>query len=95
MSRPAHRPRPSDAAADVLEAGYVKPAAVAIASYSAVAFLAGAPAASASGSGTECPSGRVCFYFNSDFLGARADYAHSDAGMGNKLFTDGPAGRSG
>lgn len=61
----------------------------------AVAFLAGAPAASASGSGTECPSGRVCFYFNSDFQGARADYVYSDAGMGNELFTDGPAGRSG
>lgn len=59
------------------------------------AFLTGAPAASASGSGTACPSGRVCFYFNSDFQGARADYAYSDAGMGNELFTDGPAGRNG
>ncbi|MFJ6376313.1 peptidase inhibitor family I36 protein [Pseudarthrobacter oxydans] len=61
----------------------------------ASAFLAGAPAANASGSGTACPSGRVCFYFNSDFQGARADYAYSDAGMGNELFTDGPAGRNG
>lgn len=59
------------------------------------AFLTGAPAANASGSGTACPSGRVCFYFNSDFQGARADYANSDAGMGNELFTDGPAGRNG
>lgn len=59
------------------------------------AFLAGAPAANASGSGTACPSGRACFYFNSDFQGARADYANSDAGMGNELFTDGPAGRNG
>ncbi|WP_035753764.1 peptidase inhibitor family I36 protein [Arthrobacter nitrophenolicus] len=59
------------------------------------AFLAGAPAANASGSGTACPSGRVCFHFNSDFQGARADYAYSDAGMSNELFTDGPAGRNG
>ena len=34
-------------------------------------------------------------YFNSDFGGARADYANSDAGLGNELFTDGPQGRSG
>jgi hypothetical protein len=59
------------------------------------AFLAGAPAANASGTGTACPSERVCFYFNSDFQGARADYAYSDAGLGNELFTDGPAGRNG
>lgn len=62
---------------------------------SASAILAGAPAAGASGTGTACPSGRVCFYFNSNFQGARADYANSDAGMGNELFTDGPAGRNG
>ena len=62
---------------------------------SASAVLAGAPAANASGTGTACPSARVCFYFNSDFQGARADYANSDATMGNELFTDGPAGRNG
>ena len=62
---------------------------------SASAILAGAPAAGASGTGTACPSGRVCFYFNSDFQGARADYANSDATMGNELFTDGPVGRNG
>jgi hypothetical protein len=37
----------------------------------------------------------VCFYFNSDFQGARADYANSDSTMGNELFTDGPVGRNG
>lgn len=36
----------------------------------------------------------MCFYFNSDFQGARADYAYSDAGLGNELFTDGRAGRN-
>ncbi|KSU69987.1 hypothetical protein GA0061083_0014 [Pseudarthrobacter enclensis] len=61
----------------------------------ASAFLAGAPAGSASGSGTTCPSGRVCFYFNSVFQGARADDAYTDAGMGNELFTDGPTVRNG
>lgn len=61
----------------------------------AASLLASAPAASASGSGTACPTNRFCFYFNSDFGGARADFANSDAGLGNELFTDGPTGRSG
>lgn len=61
----------------------------------AASLLASAPAASASGSGTACPTNRLCFYFNSDFGGARADFANSDAGLGNELFTDGPTGRNG
>ncbi|NQD89570.1 peptidase inhibitor family I36 protein [Paenarthrobacter sp. CM16] len=59
------------------------------------AFLAGAPAASASGTGTACPSDRLCLYFNSNFQGARADYKYSDAGLGNELFTDGHRGAKG
>jgi hypothetical protein len=58
-------------------------------------LFAGVPAASAAGTGTACPTDRFCLYFNSDFGGARADYAYSDAGLGNELFTDGPQGRSG
>ena len=58
-------------------------------------LFAGVPAASAAGTGTACPTDRFCLYFNSDFGGARADYAQSDAGLGNELFTDGPQGRSG
>jgi len=54
-----------------------------------------APAASASGSATACPTNRLCFYFNSSFGGARADFTYSDSGLGNELFTDGPSGRSG
>ena len=69
--------------------------AAAVLALGASALLAGAPAANASGAGTACPSGRVCFYFNSDYQGARADYAYSDAGLGNELFTDGPSGRNG
>ncbi|GGI83816.1 peptidase inhibitor family I36 protein [Pseudarthrobacter scleromae] len=69
--------------------------AAAVLALGASTFLAGAPAANASGTGTACPSARVCFYFNSDFQGARADYANSDATMGNELFTDGPVGRNG
>ncbi|GGL22922.1 peptidase inhibitor family I36 protein [Phycicoccus endophyticus] len=52
----------------------------------AAGALAGAPTASA---GTPCPSNRLCFYFNSDFAGARADYRRSDATMTNELFSDG------
>ncbi|WP_028278429.1 peptidase inhibitor family I36 protein [Arthrobacter sp. H5] len=59
------------------------------------AMLAGAPGANASGTGTACPINRVCLYFNSNFEGARADFAYSDAGLGNELFTDGPAGANG
>ncbi|CAN7505569.1 peptidase inhibitor family I36 protein [Terrabacter sp. LjRoot27] len=62
---------------------------------SGVVAVTSATTGSASGSGTTCPTNRVCFYFNSDFGGARADYQYSDATMGNELFTDGPSGRSG
>jgi hypothetical protein len=58
-------------------------------------LLAGVPAANASGTGTVCPTNRLCLYFNSDFGGARADFAYSDAGLGNELFTDGPVGANG
>jgi hypothetical protein len=54
-------------------------------------LLAGVPVANASGTGTACPTNRLCLYFNSNFEGARADFAYSDAGLGNELFTDGPA----
>jgi len=53
------------------------------------------PAANASGSGTACPSDRFCMYFNSDYGGARADFAYSDGSLAEELFTDGPSGRNG
>ena len=53
-----------------------------------------APAARASGSGTACPTNRLCFYFNSSSVGL-ADFTYSDSGLGNEPFTDGPSGRSG
>lgn len=61
----------------------------------ATSLLAGAPAANASGTGNACPANRVCLYFNSNFEGARADFAYSDASLSNELFTDGPAGANG
>jgi hypothetical protein len=60
----------------------------------ASSLLAGAPA-NASGTGTACPVNRLCLYFNSDYEGARADFAYSDAGLNNEFFTDGPAYRNG
>lgn len=59
------------------------------------AGMAAGPSAQASGTGTACPSDRLCFYFNSDWGGARADYAYSDASLNDELFTDGPSGRNG
>ncbi len=75
-----------------LRKGVVATATVAMTFGGAGVFAA---PASAEGSGTACPTNRVCFYFNSDFGGARADYRYSDANMGNELFTDGPYGRDG
>lgn len=60
----------------------------------ATSLLAGAPA-NAAGTGTTCPVNRLCLYFNSDYQGARADFAYSDAGLNNEFFTDGPAYRNG
>ena len=37
-----------------------------------IVLAAVAPAASAEGSGTACPTNRLCLYFNSNFAGARA-----------------------
>jgi hypothetical protein len=51
-----------------------------------------APASAALGS---CPSNRLCFWFNSDYAGARADFAISDGSLANELFNDGPAGANG
>lgn len=61
----------------------------------AAGLVAAAPTSQAAGSGTTCPSSRLCFYFNSNLGGARADFAYSDAGLDNELFTDGPYGRNG
>lgn len=54
-----------------------------------------ASAADAAGAASACPSGRVCFYFNSDLAGARADYVYSDRSLDDELFTDGPSGANG
>lgn len=51
--------------------------------------------ASASGTGSTCPSGRLCLYFNSDLGGARADLAKTDGALNNELFSDGPVGANG
>ncbi|GAA1315421.1 peptidase inhibitor family I36 protein [Saccharothrix xinjiangensis] len=44
-----------------------------------------APAASAA-TINGCPQAYFCFYFNSDFKGAHADYFHSDGNLSNELF---------
>ena len=51
--------------------------------------------AMAAGTGSSCPTNRFCFYFNSDYKGARADFARSDGSLAQELFTDGPTGRNG
>jgi peptidase inhibitor family I36 len=44
-----------------------------------------APAASAADI-RGCPDFSLCFYFNSDFGGARANYAYSDGNLDNEVF---------
>lgn len=61
--------------------------AVAAVALTGGAVAATAPAASASPI-RSCPDGRFCFFFNSNFEGARADFRYSDAGLGNELFDD-------
>ena len=70
-------------------------AAAAVLVLSATGLATSAPQASAAGSGTECPTNRLCLYFNSNWQGARADFQYGDAGLENELFTDGPYGRNG
>jgi hypothetical protein len=36
-----------------------------------------------------CNAGYFCFYFNSKFAGARADYVDSDGNLDNETFTEG------
>lgn len=36
-----------------------------------------------------CPENYFCFYFNSNFAGARADYFYSDGNLDNELFNKG------
>ena len=36
-----------------------------------------------------CPEAHLCFYFNSNFAGARADYLYSDGNLSDELFTKG------
>ncbi len=50
--------------------------------------VVGAPAASAAAI-NGCPEAYFCFYFNSNFEGARADYFHSDGNLDNELFNKG------
>ncbi|WP_320668690.1 peptidase inhibitor family I36 protein [Patulibacter defluvii] len=43
----------------------------------------------------ECPSGKLCLWFNSNYAGARSDLQITDGSLANELFNDGPAGRNG
>jgi hypothetical protein len=38
-----------------------------------------------------CDAGYFCFYFNSNYAGARADYVDSDGNLDNETFTEGGA----
>jgi hypothetical protein len=57
--------------------------------------IGAAQGAGASGSGSTCPSDRLCLYFNSGLGGARADLSRTDGALNNELFSDGPAGANG
>jgi hypothetical protein len=54
------------------------------------AGLTAAPAAQAAAGAAAtiygCPGYHFCFYFNSGYAGARADYLLSDANLGDELF---------
>lgn len=62
----------------------------------AAGAVAVAPAAPASATTyANCPSGRLCLFFNSDYQGARSDIEFTDASLSNELFNDGVAGKNG
>jgi peptidase inhibitor family I36 len=56
--------------------------------------IVAAPAASAAPI-NGCPDFDFCFYFNSGYAGARADYVWSDATLDNELFNHGGANGQG
>lgn len=53
-----------------------------------IGSVAAAPAASAEPR-RGCPDGYFCFYFNSNYGGARADYFLSDGNLANETFNKG------
>lgn len=65
------------------------------ASAAAVATGLAAGAAPAQAALRDCPSGNFCFWFNSDYQGARADFFYSDRNLADNLFDDGPGTANG
>lgn len=84
MDAVAARPRPTRR---------IVAAVAAVLLASAVGVLT--PATAEASSSATCPSGYACFYYNSNYQGARADLYFSDSKLNNEYFNDGPRGASG